>query len=356
MARFGWPKWLGGRGGRDRKRARGDFDALLHEALFAHLAQDDETTERALTEALRIDSDAVDAYVALCRLYRGRGEIGRAIRLHQNLLLRKDLTPAERQTVLRELAQDFRAGGFLRRAVASFEEVLAHDPRDPTALRALVELYGDLEDYPKAITLEKRLARIESRDKSREARLWVAFGEHEREQGRVSAARKAAKTALRRDKDCARAHLLLGQLEADRGKDKAALAAWAKVPSLDRALALEVYPRVEATFAATDRARDYESYLRELIEQDPGDRGATLVLARYLLSRGDADLAVMELKRLLDREPRNIDARVVLGRALIAAGREEDIRSAYAGLLDLLEPSVPGIGGDGPDEDFGAGT
>lgn len=339
--------------GRGRKRGatRADFDALLQKALFAHLAQDDETTERALTEALQIDSDAVDAYVALCRFYRGRGEIGRAIRLHQNLLLRKDLSQADRQTVLLELAQDFRAGGFLRRAVASFEEVLAHDSREADALRALVDLHADLQDYPRAIALEKRLARIETRDKAREASLWVAFGEHEREQGRVSAARKAAKTALRRDRDCAPAHLLLGQLEADRGKDKAALAAWSKVPPLDRKLALEVYPRVEATFAATDRAREYESYLRELIEQDPGDRGATLALSRYLLSRGDAELAVMELKRLLDREPRNVEARVVLGRALIATGREEDTLSAYRDLLDLLDQSL-GMG-DGPAEDLG---
>ncbi|MCP4037396.1 MAG: tetratricopeptide repeat protein [bacterium] len=314
-----------------------EFDALLQQALFANLAHDHETTERALTEAVRIDSDAIDAYVALCRFYRGRGEIGRAIRLHQNLLLRKDLSPSDRQEVLLELAQDFHAGGFLRRAVASFEEVLAHAPRNPVAARALVELHADLQDFPRAIALEKRLARFEKRGKGREAALWVRFGEHERDHGRANAARKAAKTAMRRDGRCAPAFLLLGQLEADRGRDKAALAAWSKIPALDRRLAVEVYPRVEATFAATDKARDYEGYLRALIEEEPGDVGATLALARYLNSRGDADLALIELKRLLDRQPRNLEARVVLGRCLLAAGRDDEIGTAYAGLLDLLE-------------------
>lgn len=354
MSRPRWPAFLS-QGRRKRKATRADFDALLQKALFAHLAEDDVTTERALTEALQIDSDAVDAYVALCRFYRGRGEIGRAIRLHQNLLLRKDLAPADRQTVLRELAQDFRAGGFLRRAVASFEEVLAHDSRDVFALRSLVDLHADLQDHPRAIALEKRLARIETRDKAREASLWVAFGEHEREQGRAGAARKAAKTALRRDQKSAAAYRLLGQLEADRGRDKAALAAWSKVPALDRKLALEVYPRIEATFAATGRAREYESYLRGLIEHDPGDRGATLALARYLLSRGDAELAMLELKRLLDHEPRNVEARVVLGRALISTGREEEIRVAYGDLLELLDRSLRESGGAAGDEFGGRG-
>jgi lipopolysaccharide biosynthesis regulator YciM len=316
------------------------FDALLQEALFAHLAHDAETTERALTDAVRIDSDATDAYVALCRFYRGRGEIGRAIRLHQNLLLRSDLKPQERVKVLCELGQDFEAGGFLRRAVASFEEVIAHEPRNVDALRSLVEALINLKEFEQAIPLEKRLAKFEDRDRTREAQLWAHHGEHERDQGRASAARKAAKKALRRDKLCACALVLLGELEVDRGKNKAALAAWAKVPALDASLASEVYLKVEAAYAAIDRARDFEGFLRARIEKRPGDQGAILALARYLGSRGDADLARMELKRLLDRSPANLEARLVLGRGLLAAGREEDIVSEYATLLDLLEASI----------------
>lgn len=320
-------------------QASREFNALLQEALFAHLAQDPETTERALTDAVRIDSDATDAYVALCRFYRGRGEIGRAIRLHQNLLLRKDLRPRERVRVLLELAQDFQAGGFLRRAVASFEEVIAHEPKNPVALRALVESLVSLREFEKAIPLERRLAKLEKRDRAREAELWSQYGEHEREQGRASSARKTAKMALRRNRRCARAFVLLGHLEVDRGKNKAALAAWAKVPTLDRALASGIYPMVEAAYAATDRARDYEAFLRGLIEEQPGDQGTTLALARYLSSRGDVDLARIELKRLLDRSPNNFEARLVLGRCLLTAGREEDIVSEFANLIDLLEES-----------------
>ncbi len=53
---------------------------------------------------------------ALARLYRQQGEFGRAIQLHQNLLLRRDLDAEQRIEVLGELAEDFRKAGFLRRA------------------------------------------------------------------------------------------------------------------------------------------------------------------------------------------------------------------------------------------------
>jgi lipopolysaccharide biosynthesis regulator YciM len=312
--------------------------------LFAILDDDPATAERALTDAVRIDSSEVDAYLALCRFYRGRGEIGRAIRLHQNLLLRKDLAATDRARVLLELGQDFAAGGFLRRAVASFEEALAHDSRDTVALRALVGLLSDLQEFSRSIALERRLAKLEKRDRNLEASLLLRMGEYEREEGHANVARKAAKTALRRDPRCAGAYVLLGQLEADRGRDKAALAAWKKVPALDRRAAEDLYGKVEAAFAATNRARDFEGFLRELIASDPADVEATLALARYLRSRGDFDLASAELKQLLDREPGYLPARIVLGRSLLAAGREAEAVSEYASLLDLLEetPSTSG--------------
>jgi lipopolysaccharide biosynthesis regulator YciM len=196
---------------------------------------------------------------------------------------------------------------------------------------------ADLQEFSRSIILERRLAKLEKRDRTHEASLWVRMGEHEREEGHATLARKAAKTALRRDRLCARATILLGQLEADRGRDKSALAAWMKVPALDRKQAVEVYPMIEAAYAAINRARDYEGFLRGLIEEQPADDGVTLALARYLTSRGDGDLARIELKRLLDRSPNNMTARTVLGRSLLAAGREDEVLSEYLSLLDLLE-------------------
>ena len=63
----------------------------LRAALRALLADDYEGAEAALTGLVREDSRDVDAYLGLATLYRRRGEVGRAIQVHQNLLLRADL-------------------------------------------------------------------------------------------------------------------------------------------------------------------------------------------------------------------------------------------------------------------------
>ncbi len=67
-------------------RALPDADRALRQALLALLDRDFDAAEALIARALRSDSDDVEAYIALARLYRSRGEVGRALRIHQNLL------------------------------------------------------------------------------------------------------------------------------------------------------------------------------------------------------------------------------------------------------------------------------
>jgi lipopolysaccharide biosynthesis regulator YciM len=323
-------------------RAPRDVDEALRGALLAVLDRDHDEAERMIAAAVRFDSEAVEPYLALARLFRLRGEIGRAIRVHQNLLLRLDPASPHGLTALADLAADFRAGGFLRRAIASYEDLLAHDPKHDGALRALVQLHAEARDFERAIELARRLAKVEGGSSGEaEARLRVDMAEAAVAEGRSEDARKAVKQALRRDKTSARAWLLLGALEAERQKPKAALAAWEKVARLDRASGPSVYPQLEATYAALERAGDFEKYLRELLEERPEDKGARLALARHLAARGSADDSIAELHRILEREPDHVEARSTLGRLLLSEHRDAEAIKEYGELLDALERRAP---------------
>jgi lipopolysaccharide biosynthesis regulator YciM len=326
-------------------RAPRNVDSALRAALLAVLDREYDEAERMLVAAARLDSDAVEVYLALARLLRVRGEIGRAIRIHQNLLLRLDARSPEGRLALADLAADFDEGGFLRRAIASYEELLTHEPRHRGALRALVKLHAEAREHARAIEVQRRLARVEGRDAAREeAQLRVQMAEVAQAEGRSEEARRAVKQALRKDKTLVRAWIVLGSLEAERGRDKAALEAWGRVPRLDRASGPLVYPQLEAAYAALERSRDFEAYLRELLEEAPTDPGARLALARTLAARGEAQVAVAELRRILENDPEDLDARAVLGRLLIAEHRDAEASREYAALLDVLERRREGAG------------
>ncbi len=319
-------------------RSSGNADGALRRALLALLEQELDETERALEDAVRADPDDTVAYFALARLYRRRGEIGRAIRMHQNLLVHPTVDAAMRDTALSELAADFRRGGFLRRAIASYEEVLSKRPRDADALRNLSRLLPSVREYERAIEMERRLAKLEGRKAApREASLLVEMAEAAHAEGRTDDARRALRRALRKDRECVSAWIALGELEAERGRTKAALKAWRRVPQLDRSSAPLIYPRLEATYAAADRSREYETLLRDLLSESQDDTEARLALARTLAARGEVTEAVAECRRVLERSPDHFRARVVLGRTLLAEGQDAEAHKAYAELLDAIE-------------------
>jgi lipopolysaccharide biosynthesis regulator YciM len=321
-----------------RRRAPEDVDDALRQTLLAVLDRDLDRAESLLTEAVGLDSNAVEPYLALARLYRLRGEIGRAIRMHQNLLLRSDLTQEQTVGALVNLAADFRQGGFLQRAIASYEEVLGHEPKHLEALRALVPLLAKVRDHERAIELSRRLARAEGRDGSaREAELRVDLARVAAAEGRSDDARRALKRALRKAPDSVEGWVALGAIEAERGRSKAALAAWEKVPPLDRRRGPLVYPRLEATYAALDRARDFEGYLRGLLEEQPDDVHARLALAHALAARGEGDEGIAVLREMLDEQGDVLELRAALARLLLSARRDGEAAAELGALIDTLE-------------------
>jgi lipopolysaccharide biosynthesis regulator YciM len=306
-------------------------------ALLCVLDQDLDRAEEILVRAVRSDADGIESYLALARLYRMRGEIGRAIRVHQNLLLREDLRKEQRLMALADLGEDFRRGGFKARAIACYEDVVLDDKRDLKSLRALVQLCAQTGQYKRAIEHSRRLARLEGSDRAdEEARLTVEMAKLQHAEGHLDEARRSTQKALRCDKRCVAGWVLLGNLEAERGRPKAALAAWLEVPRLDRASGPLVYAKLEATYAALGRIRDFEGFIRSLVEEQPEDPSARRALASLLSARGDIDAGISELNRLLAADPDDLETRAALGRILLADGRVGVAAREYAAMIDAV--------------------
>jgi len=322
-----------------RGGARGprDLDSEVCSALLSVLDQDLDGAEEALTRVVRSDADGIESYLAMARLYRMRGEIGRAIRVHQNLLLREDLRREQRLMALAGLGADFRQGGFEDRAIACYEDVLLDDKRDLKSLRALVQLYAKAGRYSQAIEYSRRLGRLEEGGRGEEeARLYAEMAKAQYAEGDHDDARRSTKKALRCNKRCVAAWVLLGDLEAERGRAKAALAAWSEVPRLDRASGSLVYAKLEATYAALGRIRDFETFVRGLLAEQPDDVSARRALATQLSARGDIDASISELNRLLGVDSDDLETRAALGRIVLSDGRIGEAAREYALMIDAL--------------------
>lgn len=110
----------------------------------------------AFVEVAKLDPETTELHFALGSLFRRRGEMERAIRVHQSLLARADLPAADREAAQHEIAQDFLKAGMLDRAEQAFESIQDTQFAVP-AVRALIRIYESEHDWPRAIEAVKRL-------------------------------------------------------------------------------------------------------------------------------------------------------------------------------------------------------
>jgi len=333
-------------------RKAGSVEAALRRSLRAAVAGDWETAETWLERIVEADSSDLDAYHALARLYREQGAMGRAIRMHQNLLLRADLDKAKRNDALLELARDFDAGGFSERAAAGYEEVLDSMPSKGSTYRdvlsRLIELLHETREYPRALALVKRLRRVDkdAADKA-ELTLLLADAQACMDEGDADGTRTRLKKCLRRFKTSGEAWSMLGEIEAERGRDAKAIDAWRRAIDAEPTRAEALYPKIDAGYAARGKSKDFEKLLRSTLESSPTDTASRIALCRMLSSRGDTREAIEDLSRAIEISPLDAQLRVELGRVLLDQGHEAEALKAYAGLLDVLGEGVL-IQGAGP--------
>src|SRR5271170_1509082 len=156
---FGWGRrWTKGVGPRSFAKLHPDYLTGLDYLVT-------EQPDRALDMFLKLldaSADTIETHFALGALYRRRGEVERAIRIHQNLLARDELAPEHREQALLALAQDYLRAGVLDRAEGLFQKV-AETPRlRASALAALRGVYELQHDWQQALETYRQLARIKS--------------------------------------------------------------------------------------------------------------------------------------------------------------------------------------------------
>src|SRR4051812_24735112 len=110
----------------------------------------------AFIEAVQNDPDTSELHFALGNLFRRRGEYERAVRVHEHLLSRGDLSNEERQRAQHALALDFLKAGLLDRAEDALRK-LEGTSYESQALLALLAIYERSRDWPQAAAIARKL-------------------------------------------------------------------------------------------------------------------------------------------------------------------------------------------------------
>jgi lipopolysaccharide biosynthesis regulator YciM len=270
-----------------------------------------EQPDKAIDVFLRlaeVDSETVETHLALGSLFRRRGEVDRAIRVHQNLVARTNLSTQQRGYALYELGRDYMCAGLFDRAEGLFKELTELKVQQRRALRGLIEIYQQEKDWSRCLETAEQLQRISGEPMAIEiAQYHCEMAEEGLRDGNTAQARAHLLDAQAVDRNCIRATMLQARMEL--AGDQPATAAMLYrlvaergprfVPAMLPGL-LECWRRMGRTEVAADLEQLFRAYptpplmleLAAAIERERGTDAAMAFLVDYL--DGHADLAGAE--------------------------------------------------------------
>jgi lipopolysaccharide biosynthesis regulator YciM len=263
--------------------------------------QQDQAIE-AFIEVVKVDPQTVELHFALGSLFRRRGEVDRAIRMHLNLVERADLEEGKKQQALFELAQDYLKAGILDRAETAFHE-LRGTSYEKESLDFLLEIYQKEKDWLKAIDISQRLTALTGESHGKEAAFFfceLAAGELARKQ--IDTAVVHLEQALSADPRSVRTSMMLGDIALTAGNAPHAIEIWKGVEQQDAQYLPLVAERLLQTYRQGGDEAAGVSLLRTWLQKYPS-LDLMNVLFSAVVQRDGAEAAYQLVRDELRRNP-----------------------------------------------------
>jgi lipopolysaccharide biosynthesis regulator YciM len=263
--------------------------------------QQDKAIE-AFIEVVKVDPQTIELHFALGSLFRRRGEVDRAIRMHLNLIERVDLDEDKKQQALFELAQDYLNAGILNRAEELFFKLQTTSYAN-AALNFLLELYQKEKDWFKAIDVTQRLTVLSGQSHGKEAAFFyceLAAAELTHQQ--IDAASSHLEQALEANPQSVRATMMLGDMEYTAQHFSNAIEIWQRIEQQNQQYLPLVAERLLQAYRHTGCVDAGIEMLQDYLIKNPS-LDLMNVLFDAILQRDGAKAAYRLVRDELQRNP-----------------------------------------------------
>ncbi|MBV7315242.1 lipopolysaccharide assembly protein LapB [Shewanella sp. NIFS-20-20] len=237
---------------------------------------------------LDVDDDTIDTHLSLGSLFRKRGEVDRAIRIHQNLIARPHLPQDQQDLAMMELGKDYHAAGFYDRAEEIFLKLVSQDDHSEEAETLLIEIYQITKEWQKAIDVTRKLSR--KRQQALKPILAHFYCELAEEHLDGDKKVKCLNLAIKQDELCGRALITLARWYHQQGQLRQCKQALLQLLNADVMLFTDALPLARDVYTSSN---DNDGFYEVLLQATNKGAGATAViaLAQWLEEQGDLEHA-----------------------------------------------------------------
>ncbi|MCG8673449.1 MAG: lipopolysaccharide assembly protein LapB [Pseudomonadales bacterium] len=265
--------------------------------------QQDEAMEVFL-KTLQVNPETIDTYLVMGSLFRRRGEVDRAIRIHQDLLARPSLSKEQQSTVRLELSKDYLKAGLFDRSERILKELVGEGgPQVISCMERLLSIYEQEKEWQDAVDIAHQLMGKGKADYSRRlAHYHCELASAAFELNDMAECRRQLKKALQTDRSCVRASLIQGALEIKQKNYKEAIKSLRRVRHQDPDFIPEMLEPLEECFDALEQPEEFVQYLFEIMEEHPAI-SVVISLAEKISSIENDKAGAYVLSEFLKQKP-----------------------------------------------------
>ncbi len=301
-AAYGW--YMGRRSAQQTKqdeanRLSRDYVAGVN---FLLSNQQDKAVDLFL-DMLKEDTGTVEAHLTLGNLFRSRGEVDRAIRIHQTLMESASLSYDQRLLAVQQLGRDYMAAGMYDRAEDMFNQLVDETDFRIGALQQLLQIYQATSDWQKAIDVAERLVKL-GKDKQRVeiAHFYCELALQQMGNDDLDRAMALLKKGAAADRNSPRVSIMMGRVLMAKGEYEKAVDSLLRVVDQDKELVSETLEMLQTCYLQLGKTDEWAEFLRRCVEENTG-AVADLMLADIVEQRDGQDTAQMLITRQLQRQP-----------------------------------------------------
>lgn len=336
-AMSGW--WVARRVRPNSLKKNKPFSGYLQGLNFLLNEQSDRAVE-LFVKMLEVDSETVEIHLALANLFRRRGEVDRAIRLHQNLIARPSLSRLHRSQAELGLALDFRHAGLYDRAEVLFNKLRNEPATRVESLENLSEIFQQEKEWDKAIDASTQLASVTGEQcNDLLAHFNCELAELALTRGDLRSAQRQVKLASNYRGKAVRALILSAQIEMARDRRGAAYRNFALVVQNHAEKLPLIWAELKECAQQLGRERDLQELLRESLNRNSSP---ALICALFDMMRtGSGTPAAIEfLTGQMEQNPS-----VTLLKKMLELTRDDQITlpdDAIGTIMGLIERLIGG--------------
>ncbi|MDP5253674.1 MULTISPECIES: lipopolysaccharide assembly protein LapB [unclassified Vibrio] len=301
-AAYGW--YMGHRSAQQEKQKQSyQISSKYVAGLNLLLSEQSDKAVDHFIELLQVDNETIDTHLALGNLFRSRGEVDRAIKIHQNLISRSGLTLEQKNLALKQLAKDYMVAGLLDRAEKIFEQLIEEPEYRQSALKQLVVIAQQTREWARAIDYALQLKKTGYKKISRNiAHYYCELAMIEKSSGQHKATIQYFKKALHEDPQCVRANLSLAKLYLELAQYQNTIECLTEVLDQDIDFVSEVLPTLHECYQHLGQEAQWAEFLRLCISKEAGV-SAELMLAELVATHDSLGAAQDLLTRQLIKNP-----------------------------------------------------